>query len=587
VRHDEFDAAATHTSGEQLMQLDLQPPMETLSPHRLARLSASRSLAWVVLACIVGVMIVATATAMRATSTTFDEIVFISAGARGYATGSFDLAPDHPPLMQYIYGLPAALAGAALPDESGVAADEPRHPGYRYRYASRFFWEAGNDPERAAFLGRIPAVIMAAGLVLVTFFFTRRHWGSHTALLAAALVAFLPDVLAHGGVAYSDLPVTLAIMAAAWAIDETVRSPSWRRGMIAGALTGLALAVKISAAGLAPLAAALVVFEWIGRSRDRRLRHGVGAANWARHLAAAAAVAVVAAYAVLVIVYRGDILLEQFRYGLAYRYMHMTGGHGAPAFLLGDRSATGWWYFFPVAFLFKTSAGLHALLAVSLTMLVRRTRAARTRVFTSGLRVALLAILVFGAVLITSSLNIGFRYAMPLLPWICVIAAVGTTLAWRSSAGFVRAAIVAFTALAIAFPLSYYPNFLSFISEYGPERRRNHTVLVDSSLDWGQGLLALRAFMSDNDIPSVYLSYFGSAEPAGYGIEYVPLASFFRRPPQPALAVAPDWLAISATNLQGVYLPGDPFAGLRGVRPHAVVANTILLYHLPSLEPGP
>ena len=54
------------------------------------------------------------------------------------------------------------------------------------------------------------AVIMALGLILVTFLFTRRHWGDPAALLAAALVAFLPDVLGHGGVAYSDLPVTLA-----------------------------------------------------------------------------------------------------------------------------------------------------------------------------------------------------------------------------------------------------------------------------------------------------------------------------------------------------------------------------------------
>ena len=46
--------------------------------------------------------------------------------------------------------------------------------------------------------------------------------------------------------------------------------------------------------------------------------------------------------------------------------------------------------------------------------------------------------------------------------------------------------------------------------------------LLDSSLDWGQGLLALREWMADNQVPAVRLSHFGSAVPEAYGIEYVP-----------------------------------------------------------------
>src|SRR5690606_32938858 len=141
-----------------------------------------------------------------------------------------------------------------------------------------------------------------------------------------------PDVLAHGGVAYSDLPVTLALFSAAWAIDEAVRAPSWRRGIIAGVLTGLALGVKISAAALAPLAVALIVVELIARRRDAA--RDPSETGWLRAVMAAAAVAILTSYFVIVIIYRGDFLLEQFRYGLAYRYTHMTGGHGAAAFLL-------------------------------------------------------------------------------------------------------------------------------------------------------------------------------------------------------------------------------------------------------------
>jgi 4-amino-4-deoxy-L-arabinose transferase-like glycosyltransferase len=558
------------------------------SPTIEARPRRPRVPGWLPLIAVLAVSGTAIVGAMRSNSTTFDEIVFIAAGARGYETGQFDLAPDHPPLMQYVYGLPVAIAGLRLPDESGVALEVQQNPGYRYHYAAQFFWQAGNDPERAAFLGRLPAVLMALGLIVVTFAFTRRHFGTHAALLAAALVAFLPDVLAHGGVAYSDLPVTLALFGSAWAIDEAVRRPTVARGLLAGTLTGLALAVKISAAALLPLAGALIAAEFLSRRHSPgSSREQPGGASWGRGLALAAGLAVLAAYVVVVLVYRGDFLLEQFRYGLSYRYRHMTSGHSAAAFLLGDRSTTGWWYFFPVAFLFKTSAGLHALLIISLITLARRLRTRASAILTSGLRVAALGILVFGAALLTSSLNIGFRYAMPVLPWICMLAAVGTVRAWQNARPVVRAVIVAAVVWTVSFPLSYFPHFLSFISEYGPARAANHTVLVDSSLDWGQGLLALRDYMDEHEIPAVHLSYFGSAHPAGYGIEYVPLASFLPLPHPPAPALTPEWAAISATNLQGVYLGGDPLANFRGVPPHAVVANTILLYHLPSMGPPP
>ena len=81
---------------------------------------------------------------MRRTSTTFDEIVLIAAGARGYETGKFELAPDHPPMMQYLYGLPVFLTRPSYPSDKGYDTSEV---GYRYLQARRFFWESGNDPE--------------------------------------------------------------------------------------------------------------------------------------------------------------------------------------------------------------------------------------------------------------------------------------------------------------------------------------------------------------------------------------------------------------------------------------------------------
>jgi hypothetical protein len=508
--------------------------------------------------------------AMRHTSPTFDEIVLIAGGARGYHTGDWSMAPEHPPLMQYVYGLPVHVAGASYPDEAGVTAADRALMGYRYRYAQNFFWRSGNDPERLALLGRLPAALCAVGLVLLVFAYTRSLGGPAAGLTAALLTAALPDVLAHGGVAYNDVPLALALLAAVWAISVAIRTPSASRALAAGLLIAAALGIKNSAVALAPIAGVLLIWEIALRRND---------AQWRRLILPAALITVVSAYIGLVVIYRGDLALAEYRYGLEFAFSHATQME-VPAFLLGERSMSGWWYFFPVAFLFKTSAGLHVLLAVAAFHAASVVQRRRGALLGTPLRAPIVALLVFGVLLLRSSLNIGFRYALPLLPFLCMLAAVCLVRFWPAARPSARAAIAAAAVWMVISTASAYPHFLGYISEYGPGVEENHTILVDSSLDWGQGLLGLRDFMRQNQINSVYLSYFGSALPEGYGISYLPLVSFFPLAPATGPASQPEWIAISATNLSGTYFNGDPFAEFRQSRPDHVIARSIFLYRL-------
>ena len=524
-----------------------------------------------VLAAIVIVSTSATILAMRRTSTTFDEIVLIAAGARGYETGKFELAPDHPPMMQYLYGLPVFLMKPNYPSDEGYNTGEV---GYRYLQARRFFWQSGNDPERIAFLGRLPAAIIALLLVLSTYAFTKRAAGTSAALIAAALVAFLPDILAHGGVSYNDVPLTLTYLLAVWALDRVVREPEWRNALLAGGAVGLAFGVKISAVALGPVVFALIALEALSRGFDKR---------WLMRMIPATLIGLVTAYLVLVVIYRGDFALEQFRYALDKTFRHVSKGHGASGFLRGEASPEGFWYFFPVAFFYKTSAALHVLAVIALAALIKADFPAVRQLAAHPLRVPVLAAAFFVAALLTSSLNIGFRYAMPALPHICILIAAGVAYMWRVGDKRLRALIAVLIAWAILSPLSYYPNFLAYISEYGPGRDRGSEVLVDSSLDWGQGLLQLREYLDEHDIERVYLSYFGSARPDGYGIDYVPLHSFFPLAPsalsKPGMP-EPTHVVISATNLRGLYFNGDPFARFKDIEPEAVIAHSIYVFRI-------
>lgn len=539
-----------------------EPHMPTRStmPHRLVL-----TLILVVFAAVAG-------SATRYNSTTFDEILLPSAGARGYVTGDFSLVLDHPPLLQYVYGLPVFLAGMNYPTEDGIDWSYP----LRYNYATAFYFYSGNDPERIALISRLVGVAIGALLILTTFAFTFHAYGRDAALLAAALSAFVPDVLAHSGISYNDVPLALALLAATWVGDAAVRDPRLHRIALAGVVTGLALGVKFSAIVMGPIAILLIVLEGVRRWPDP---------HWLRRILTGIPVFAVAAYLVLVAVYLGDFTLREFWFGLDFNIQHANAGHGAPAVLLGSYSTNGWWYFFPVAFFLKTSIGLHVLLFLSVVGLaLAPVRSGWRSLAGSPLRVPIVGGLVLLAFVMAADLNIGFRHALPLLPLACVLIACGVVRVWNLRRRALRAVIMAALAWHIISPLRFYPYFLSYLSEYTGPVEYSYETLVDSSLDWGQGLLALRDFMREEGIPRVLLSYFGSAPPAGYGIDYVALASFPQLPPRPVNPgdPVPQWIAISATNLAGNYLPGDPFARFRDIEPYRVLARSIFVFRLES-----
>jgi hypothetical protein len=161
-----------------------------------------------------------------------------------------------------------------------------------------------------------------------------------------------------------------------------------------------------------------------------------------------------------------------------------------------------------------------------------------------------------------------------------VLVAAGVARAWRGAGRRTRAALALVVALDVGSALSAYPWYLSYGSIWAGSPLRAQEAMLDSSLDWGQGLLALRDWMKLARVERVRLSYFGSALPAGYGIRYEALPSFLPLPADPVPSdVRPAWTAISATNLRGLYFEGaDPYAAYRGREPDAVIAGSILLF---------
>ena len=105
-----------------------------------------------------------------------------------------------------------------------------------------------------------------------------------------------------------------------------------------------------------------------------------------------------------------------------------------------------------------------------------------------------------------------------------------------------------------------HPHYLAYFNELAGGAANGHKVLIDSNLDWGQDLKALKRWMDGQGVRKIWLLYFGTAEPAYYGIDAVrvPGAVLPPRLHLPPTHEVPTKLAISANYFYGAEIYATP-----------------------------
>jgi hypothetical protein len=277
------------------------------------------------------------------------------------------------------------------------------------------------------------------------------------------------------------------------------------------------------------------------------------------------------------VVHRSGLLPEAWVWGFLHFLVH---SEGRPAFLFGEISDTGWWYYFPTTFLLKTPLPL-LLLLVAGAVTAGRTSAERRIEW-----LVLLPPIVFMVLSMTRSINIGHRHLLPVYPFVLVVAGRAASLAFgpRDHVRW-RAVAIGIVALAQAVATAWaFPHYLAYFNELGGGPRNGWRYLGDSNLDWGQELKGLRAWMEERGVERVKLAYFGTADVKYYVVSADRLPGY--QPPPPAATVYEvrpgDLVAVSATLLQGLYVDDEPMRGLmarlRERQPLAVIGHSLFVY---------
>ncbi len=331
-------------------------------------------------------------------------------------------------------------------------------------------------------LGILPFFWLAC---LVVFLWARRISGAPVAVIATGLFTMIPTVLAHAGLATTDMALAACLGAAFYCLLLWAETPSWKNGLLLGVATAFAALSKFTALGFLPAATvlALILYLLVKRPGWKELSALV------RARAASFGLAVLTGAFVIWAGYwfsygkvpGWDLSLPapEFFDGIRSAMRHSSEGHAA--FLLGEISDKGWWYYFPVALAVKTPMALLLLIFAGLWQCWKhRAKVAYLAPAAFSLGILLTAM--------TSKVNIGVRHILPVYIGFAIVAAVALAHLLRKAnpLPWVAAFLVVWMAASGAIR---HPDYLAYFNEFVLSHPED--VLVDSDLDWAQDVIHL------------------------------------------------------------------------------------------------
>lgn len=521
----------------------------------------------------------------------YDELLYVASGYRQLALGDRRFGAEHPPLAQVLSAIPLLPLDLKVRDLR--AADGAR--GWQWAYD---FVHVDNAGRPLLTLARLPVVGLSLLLSLLLWRWSREMAGPRAGLAALTLAVFHPSLLAHGHLVTTDMAGAITMLAASWMMWRWCRSPgAWRALSVAAAL-GVGFATRLTAALLIPVFLVLCVERLRSESpRDRArfllqivlacailvplivwaaygFRYGawpgepeprIGASAWAGAISGTTSDRVLSFLRSLHVFPAGYLASME-----AYL---IKSAIGHQAYLLGQISANGWWYYYLTALLVKNTPGFLVALVVA--------GASWRRLSPEAARHWLLpAVLIFTAASL-SRVQVGERYILAFYPYAILIIASMTPKRLAEKGG----AILGIAVLLLhALPglqatrdgqISYFNGLVG--------RDMAHLVLADSNLDWGQDLPRLKRWSQAHPERRLQLAYWGTDSPDGYGIvrEDLPGGGLYPllHPPERPMT---GWVAISPTLAVGLYPPPGMLLAYRSLlkRSPDDRAGVFLIYNL-------
>jgi 4-amino-4-deoxy-L-arabinose transferase-like glycosyltransferase len=546
----------------------------------------------------------------RLESQTFDEPAHLYAGYSYWLRSDFGINPEHPPLVKLVASLPLLVDKPGYPEPTNLFFRADSVIG-----GARLLGAPGSEVllKHARAAVSIFAFLLAALLVVAG----REMFGDLAALFALTLFVFDPLLVAHGPLLGTDVGATCCIFATVYAFYRYVKRPSLLRLSVCAVAMGLSLAAKHSAILVVPI---LILLSMVEVAMDRQLaprstnpQPAQGRKRCALRLAASLLAILAVSITILWAFYgfryqarpggaqiapptavfltglndpvvsktigfaeRHHLLPEAYLYGVTD--VTILSREGRVMYLFGRMYPQGRWFYFPAAFLIKSTIGfLLLLLLVPFSRSLWRSDVRREVLF-----LLIPPVIFFGAALM-SKLDIGIRHVMPAMPFLIVLVAAGALGLARQSRAWAWAVSILLV-LHVGSSLHAFPNYLPYSNEFFGGPSRTYRELSDSNVGWGGGLKALDAELTKRHISECWLAYSAPPNPANFGIPCKRLPTFFsmisdtgQQPAVPVQIQGPVF--VSSEETAGSFWGPDnfnPYQEFAAMQPAHVIAGEIL-----------
>ncbi len=590
-----------------------------------------------------------------------DELAHIPAGYGYVSQLDHRLNPEHPPLVKALAGLPLLFGNFRFPVEHSAWQKDVNG---QWEMGNQFFYHAGNDADRLIQTARYGPIALTLLLIIFIYMWSAELLGRWWAIVPTLLFGLSPNVLAHGHYVTTDVAAAFGVVFATYYFIKLLHKPSPGAVVRAGLAFGVAQIGKFSAVLLLPYFAFLAFFYVLavairsgaeaGFVNTLRIFFLHGVRVTIRTLVVIVVGYVLVVYPLYAIFTSGypierqvadtSFILKSFAGGetmqgvtckparcLADLNIWMSGNPifrpfaeymlgvlmvlqrsagGNTNYFLGEVSAAGWHYYFPVVYSIKEPLPVVMLVSTALLLSfiailkrIKNQKAKTLRYFADYLGLsftefAMISFIIFyWAYSIQSPLYIGFRHLFPTLPFIYILTtsfwkrfittiriesrpSIVSTL-WSGFRTVLRTSMkyIVFLALilwAVFETVRATPYYLSYFNELGGGTERGYRYVTDSNYDWGQDLLRLKHFVEAHpEIDRIGVDYFGGGNPKYYlGAKEENWWSARGNPADQQI----HWLAVSVNTLQGATqkpVPGferkpeDEYRWLTNSRPPA------------------
>lgn len=538
---------------------------------------------------------------MKNDSGIVDEVAHIPAGYSYVKYFDYRLNPEHPPLAKAIATLP--LRFVHLNELSDSLAWKEIN---QWESGWEFIYRIGNNPDQILMLTRLPMI----GLLLLLGFLIYRmaveNFGRRTAVLVLTLFCFYPDLLAHGHLVTTDVAAALGFVLSIYYFNKWINNKTTRNLILAGVALGIAQLLKFSAILLLPI---IFIYIFIRAFSER----GMKKYDFWRSFYSLFKNSILMGLLALVIIYLAYLpltwntptsiehqlietnLTQDSRTQILRTFLHFFEnnpflraighyilgiflvfgrvGGGSATFILGHFSETSISWFFPVAWLIKTPLSVIILLISSFALFIKKGNFRKNWWLNYLL---LVPIVIYWAVTLKGSLNIGIRHLLPTVPFVLLFIGSQMRPFIVTGISFKQIIISALTLWLVVSTLISFPFYMSYFNELTLGQNR-YDLLVDSSLDWGQDLKRLAKYTKDNQIDIIKLDYFGGSVPENYIPGTIKWYSGY--------GPTTGWLAISATFYQMSRMYGEKegkwsYDWLREYEPVTIIGDSILVFHI-------